>query len=315
MAALRRRLAQDQARSLLVQIIGIAAIIGGAVAGGGGSNSLGNAGQGVLMGGNELLMRGLTAERREQESAADQAGLKYLAATEQSGLGMLTTFERFAGQSCSRTLRRTRSSCGPIPLATNRLARLRQLVEQSPFYSKTDPPELQFRHDMMRAKLSGYIEPPGTVFNRYPMSNMSVPARYARAIARFRQGGSGGLEVALAEIDTLIAEQPSNPYFWEVKGDFLQKSGRAQAAVPVYRKALQLLGGNAPLVAIALGQVLVQSKAPGAADEAIALLRKAVTQEPDNATATTRSAKPTMTRACCPNRSWPAHKDCSISEP
>ncbi len=200
MAALRRRLAQDQARSLLVQIIGIAAIIGGAVAGGGSANSLGNAGQGVLMGGNELLMRGLTAERREQESAADQAGLKYLAATQQSGLGMLTTFERFAGQELFSDAQKD-EFVRTHPVATNRLARLRQLVEQSPFYSVTDPPDLQLRHDMMRAKLSGYIEPPGTVFNRYPMTNMSVPARYARAIARFRQGGSGGLEASLTEID------------------------------------------------------------------------------------------------------------------
>ena len=284
MAALRRRLAQDQARSLLVQIIGIAAIIGGAVAGGGGGREIGSAGQGVLMGGNELLMRGLTAERREQESAADQAGLKYLAATQQSGLGMLTTFERFAGQELFSDAQKD-EFVRTHPVATNRLARLRQLVEQSPFYETRDPPELQFRHDMMRAKLSGYIEPPATVFNRYPMSNMSVPARYARAVARFRQGGAGGLEGSLAEIDALIREQPNNPYFWEVKGDFLQKSGRAKEAVQVYRKAMQLLNGDAPLIAIALGQVLVQSKLPGSADEAVNILRRAVTQEPDNATA------------------------------
>ena len=50
------------------------------------------------MGGNEMVMRSMLSERRSQESAADQAGLRCLEATKQSGLGMLETFERFAQQ-------------------------------------------------------------------------------------------------------------------------------------------------------------------------------------------------------------------------
>ncbi|MFA5949032.1 MAG: M48 family metalloprotease [Hyphomicrobium sp.] len=284
LAALRARIAKDQTRSLLIQILGIGALIGGAVAGGDGGRDIGSAGQGVLFGGNELLLRGLTSERRSQESAADQAGLRFLEATQQSGLGMLTTFERFAGQELFSDAQKD-AFVRTHPVASDRLARLRQLVESSPNYATKDPPELQFRHDMMRAKLSGYIEPPITVFNRYPSTNQSLPARYARAAARFRQGGAGGLEAAIADVDGLIREQPGNPYFWELKGDFLQKSARATEAIPVLRKALQLLGGDAPLVSVQLAQVLVQSKNPKSTDEAITLLRKAVTREPDNATA------------------------------
>lgn len=137
---------------------------------------------------------------------------------------------------------------------------------------------------MIRAKLSGYIEPPSVVFNRYQASDTSIPARYARAIASFRQGG-GGLETALAGIDSLIRDRPNNPYFWEVKGDFLQKAGRAREAVGPLRKALQLHNGDAPLVGVQLAQSLLQTKDPKVADEAIGLLRKAVQKEPDNATA------------------------------
>src|SRR3990170_62148 len=164
---------------------------------------------------------------------------------------MLVTFERFAGQD---TFARSH------PVATDRLARLRQLVEQSPYFGVKDAPQLQLRHDMMRAKLSGYIETPATVFNRYPMANNSLPARYARAAARFRQGGQGGLEAALADTDALIRDQPGNPYFWELKGDFLQKAGRPAEAVTVLRKALQLIGGDAPLISVQLAQVLLQAK-------------------------------------------------------
>jgi predicted Zn-dependent protease len=284
MAALRGRIAKDQTRALLIQLLGIGAMIGGAVAGGDGGRDVSSAGQGVMMGGNEVIMRGLTAERRSQESAADQAGLSYLNATQQSGLGMLTTFERFAGQELYSDAQRD-AFARTHPVATDRLARLRQLVQSSQYFSIKDPPELQLRHDMMRAKLSGYIEPPSVVFNRYPMSDMSLPARYARAPARFRLGGQDALQQAIAEAEGLIRTQPGNPYFWELKGDFLQKAGRPKEAIPVLRKALQLKNNDAPLIGVQLAQVLLQSKDPRVADEAIDLLRKAVTREPDNATA------------------------------
>ncbi|HMN87623.1 MAG TPA: transporter substrate-binding domain-containing protein, partial [Bauldia sp.] len=39
------------------------------------------------------------------------------------------------------------------PTATNRIAQLESLAQQSPYFNKKDPPELQHRHDMMRAKI------------------------------------------------------------------------------------------------------------------------------------------------------------------
>jgi predicted Zn-dependent protease len=283
MAALRARIAKDQTRALIAQILGIGLMVAGGVAGGDGGRDLGGAGQSVLSGGNELIMRGLTAERRSQESAADQAGLGYLNATGQSGRGMLATFERFAGQELFSDQNRD-PFARTHPVATDRLARLRQLVESSPYYGAADSAALQLRHDMMRAKLSGYIENPQTVFNRYPTSDQSVPARYARTAARFRMGG-GGLEAALADADQLIKSEPQNPYFYELKADFLQKSGRFAESIPLLRKALQLSGDDAPLLAVQLAQSLVQSKQPQFLDEAIKLLRKAITREGENAMA------------------------------
>jgi predicted Zn-dependent protease len=284
MAALRARIAKDQTRALLIQLLGIGAMIGGAVAGGDSGNEIGSAGQGVMMGGNELIMRGLLAERRSQESAADQAGIKFLNATQQSGRGMLVTFERFAGQELFSDAHKD-AFARTHPVATDRLARLRQLVETSPYFGAKDPPQLQLRHDMMRAKLSGYIEGPSIVFNRYPLTNKAFPARYARAAAKFRQGGQDGVEAAIADADGLIRDQPTNPYFWELKGDFLQKAGHPAEAATALRKALQLLGGDAPLIGVQLAQALLQAKNPAGADEAISLLRKALAREGDNATA------------------------------
>ena len=189
MASLRHRIKKDQTRALLVQILAVGLMGAGAAAG---DREVAGAGTGLLYGGNEIVMRSLLAERRSQESAADQAGLAYLRATKQSGRGMLETFERFAQQEyISDTYKDPFVRSHPI--ATNRLNQLRRLVERSKYYNQVDSAEMQLRHDLMRAKLSGYLEPPSTVFNRYPRTDTSLPARYARGIARYFQGGSGAV--------------------------------------------------------------------------------------------------------------------------
>ena len=62
MAALRSRIAKDQTRALLMQILGIGLMVAG---GAGGNKELGGAGQGVMFGGGEMIQRGLLAERRQ----------------------------------------------------------------------------------------------------------------------------------------------------------------------------------------------------------------------------------------------------------
>jgi predicted Zn-dependent protease len=271
MAALRARIAKDQTRALLAQILGIGLMVAGGVSG---SDSLGGAGQGVMFGGNEVIMRSLLAERRQQESAADQAGLTFLNATKQSGRGMLATFERFAQQEYISDAQKD-AFARSHPLSTDRLARLRTLVESSPYYGAADPPQLQLRHDLMRAKLSGYLERPQVVFNRYPLSDKSLPARYARAIARFFQGGEGGLEAALADIDSLLHERPDNAYFWEVKGDLLMRSGKMREAIPPLRQAIKL-DPEATLIRVQLAAALQSDDSPAAINESVAQLRKSL---------------------------------------
>lgn len=277
MASLRARIAKDQTRALLTQIIGIGAMVAGGVSGGDGGRDAMAGGQAVLQGGNEVIMRGLLSERRSQESAADQAGLQYLNATKQSGQGMLTTFERFQQQEYVSDQFKdpfVRSH----PVATDRLARLRDLVNKSPFITAADTPDLQLRHDLMRAKLSGYLERPGIVFNRYPTTDKSLPARYARAVARFFQGGTGALEAATAEVDALIKDQPNNGYFWEVKGDLLMRSGKLKEAIPHMRQALKL-APDSPLIRVQLAIALQQSNDPAAITESVELLRKSLIED------------------------------------
>jgi predicted Zn-dependent protease len=277
MAALRARVAKDRTRALLAQVLGIGLMVAGGVAGGGSASDLGAAGQGIMYGGNELVMRSLLAERRQQEGAADQAGLHFLNMTKQSGRGMLATFERFAQQEYVSDAHKD-AFARSHPLSTDRLARLRTLAESSPYFGVKDPPKLQLRHDLMRAKLSGYLERPQIVYNRYPASDNTLPARYARAIARFFQGGPGALDDALAQIDGLLRQRPNYPYFWEVKGDLLMRSGKTHQAIPALRRALKLKP-DATLISVQLAAALQSVDTPKAVNESVSLLRKSLVND------------------------------------
>jgi len=128
---------------------------------------------------------------------------------------------------------------------------------------------------MVRAKISAFMERQDTVYRRYPLSNTSLPARYARAITTYLHGD---LNNALAQIDGLIQVQPNNPYFYELRGQALLEGGRPKEAIAPLHKALQL-SNNGPLIEMLLGQALVATDNKAYTDEAIAILRAAVARE------------------------------------
>ncbi len=141
----------------------------------------------------------------QQEENADRAGVKFLNATGQSAKGMYETFKRFTNDSLFAA-----HGADPYlqshPMPVERVAALEELARSTPYWDKKDDPALQLRHDMMRAKISAFMERQDTVYRRYPMSNDSLPARYAHAITTYLHGD---LRNALAQIDGLIQVQPS----------------------------------------------------------------------------------------------------------
>jgi predicted Zn-dependent protease len=138
------------------------------------------------------------------------------------------------------------------------------------------------RHDLVRAKIAGYLESPATVYNRYPAKDNSLPARYARAIAR---NCSGLCDQAIAEVDALIRENPGSPYFWELKGSLHYRGGKHREAIAPLRKALQLAGGNEPLMQVQLAQAMLGTDDKVVLDEAIGLLKRAAAADPSHSSA------------------------------
>jgi predicted Zn-dependent protease len=274
LARIREQLASAQTAALVALLLGAAAI--GASAASGQGNNIGQAAPGIIMAPQEVIRRTLLSYQRSQEEAADRAAVNYLNATGQSARGMIETFARFK-QDQLFISQQVDPYLLSHPTAQNRIAQLETLAQASPYYNKKDAPELQHRHDMMRAKIAGYFEKPDTVSRLYPPSNNSMPARYARAVSLYRWGN---VRAAVQQIDGLIAQQPNNPYFHELRGQVLLESGRAKESIPSLRRAVDLSKGNA-LIRMMLGQALVQGGGNEDAQEAIRELRFALQREPN----------------------------------
>lgn len=274
LARMREQLASASTQSIIAMILGVGAMVAGARSG---SSDIGQVGMAALMGPQAALQNSLLAYARTQEEQADKAGVKFLTATGQSAKGMSDTFKRLANETLYQS-KYINPYFQTHPMPAERVRSLEELAKSSPYWEKKDPPALQLRHDLMRAKLYGFMERPDTVVRRYPLSDGSLPARYARAISAYRFGDPHG---AAAQIDALIQAQPQIPYFYELKGQVLLEAGKPAEAIAPLRRAVQL-APNPTLIQIMLGQALVESNDSTHLDEAVSILQAASDREPES---------------------------------
>ena len=209
-------------------------------------------GMAVMFGGQHLAQRNFLSYSRVQEASADQAGMNYLEDTEQSGEGLVAFFDRFRDQEAMITTDQdpyVRSH----PLSSNRIALLEERVSNSRYGTPLTATRVSTACGWRRQKFAASSSQWALCFGVTRPSDTSQEARYARSVAFFRRGET---ENALGEIDTLIGEEPENPYFRELRGQILFEGGRIGDAVPEYRRSIELRPQSA-LLRINLGQALL----------------------------------------------------------
>ena len=253
--------------TILSLLLGVGAALAGA----------GDAAMGAIMAGQQAAMGSFLAFNRDQEASTDLAGARYLSGSGISGRGMIKFFERLR----SNEIRSGYSQADEAayarthPLTGDRIQVLRGLLEDDPAWDVPPDPELQDRFMRVRAKLYGYLAEPQRTLNLFPPSNTSIPARYARAYAYHKDAR---IEMALAETDALIALEPENPYFLELKGQVLLESGRPLEALAPLRRATELTRAH-PLIAGILGHALIATENQANYPEAENVLRAAVQRD------------------------------------
>ncbi len=274
LARLGTQLEKASNLAIISMLLGAAVAVGGAATN---TRGAGQVGQATIAGGQSLARRHVLSYVRAQESAADQAAIRYLSKTGQSGVGMLDLFHKLASQSLG-SLRRTNPYTQSHPMPFERIRNLERLVKKSKHFKKKDPGVLLLRHHLMQAKLAGFLSSPRVVFRKYPKSNNSMPSRYARAIVSFR---TGDIKNALPLIDSLIKNIPQNPYFWELKGQALLESGRPREAIKPLKIAVKKTSNNG-LIGMLLARAYLGAGGKANAKTALAVLNKAKRRENDS---------------------------------
>jgi predicted Zn-dependent protease len=258
---------KSTAISILSLVLGAAAMAVGA----------GEAGMGIMAAGQQAAMGSFLAFTRAQEASSDQAGAQYLSGAGVSGRGSIEFFKKLQNQEYRLAIFAKDSYNRTHPLSSERIAALTELYQKDPAWNRRTNPELEARFQRVKAKLIGFVTPQQAV-KLYPETNQSIPAHYARAYA-YHLGAYP--DKANAEADALLATNPEDPFFLELKGQILLESGRPKEAIAPLRKAVAN-APNMPMIAVMLGHALIASEDAKQFAEAKQVLKTAVNRDNDN---------------------------------
>ena len=256
--------------TLLSLLLGVAAMAAGSA----------DAGMGVIMAGQQAALGKFLAFNRVQEASADAAGVGFLQKAGISGKGMLSFFLKLKKEEFryASTYADTDPFMQTHPMSGEREATLSADVLKSPAYNNKTDPAVEMRFKRIKAKLIGYMDDPTTALRKYPETDQSAPAHYARAYAWHRGAYP---DKAAEEAAKLVALAPADPYFLELQGQILLESGKPQEAVAPLRMAVKGSRGS-PLIASLLGHALVATEDPTNLAEARDVLKVAVSRDRNN---------------------------------
>jgi predicted Zn-dependent protease len=231
-----------------------------------------------LAAGNQAAMGKFLAFTRGQESSADQAGASFLTKAGITGKGSLSFFRKLQNQEYRYAIPQEDSYARTHPLSGERVSALENVYKSHPSWDVAPDATIEQRFQRVKAKLAGYSADPKQTLARYPEHVKTIPARYARAYAWHK---SAHPEKANAEVDALLAQNPKDPYFLELKGQILLESGKPKEALQSLRQAVAL-APDQPLISALFGHALIATEDESNFKEAKQVLRSAIARDNDN---------------------------------
>lgn len=237
------------------------------------STGRGDAAMAVILGSQSSAINHMLHHQIEEERNADESAIKLLNKTKQSTEGLLRFMQKIKKRNQMSGISET-DYFSNHPLTSERIEHFINAGKQNKYSAKSP---LDARFALVQAKLSGYLEESNRVWRRYPNENASSAAKYAHSILYFRQGN---FTKAHLLVDDLIKQHPKNPYFYELKGQFLFENGNVKESIKAYEKALSLLP-ETPTIQLSLAHALLESsESAPTAKRAVELLKKAQIKQP-----------------------------------
>jgi predicted Zn-dependent protease len=257
---------RDAMRNASAQaIIGMLAGLAVGVASGSGEAAIG-----AIGGAQSVAERNFMSFSRSQESSADAAAIRFLDSTGKSSQGLLEFMKKLAGQDLLPVERQSQY-VRTHPLSQDRVQNIAHHVEtKTALAGKKLDATFQARHERMNAKLLGFLQPEAALL-RYTDKDPRLSARYARAIALYR---TSKLPRALTVMETLLKEEPDNPFFIELKAQMLFENGHIAEAVQLYERCVALKPDSA-LLRVAYAHAMLEAKDDRQIDNVIHQLTEA----------------------------------------
>jgi predicted Zn-dependent protease len=232
----------------------------------------GDAAMAVMLGGQSSALNSYLHYRSNEERSADEAAVTLLKKTHQSPQGILN-FMKKINQDNFLNGREESPYFRTHPVTSDRIAFFEQAVKASA--SKNASP-LENDFERVKAKLKAYLLPKEQVLRNYPLSRKDVPAQYAHAVLDLK---TLKFQAALTTLQTLLVQEPNNPYFYELQGQIFMETGQIAQAKNSFAEACRLLP-EAPSQQINYAQALLEDNPnQSEARRAVTLLNKALLQK------------------------------------
>ena len=242
----------EMMRTLIFQALGVGLMVAG-----------GNptAGVGVLAGSTGIAQQSMLSFTRDEERIADDFAVKLMVDADEDPNGLIEVFEQMRDLHGAFESRINPNRVNH-PLTTERLNNAKTKIKNLKKTPKKTAQQIateNSEYEILRAKLIGYLDKDKNILTKYPYSDKSDAAIYARAIANMR---GGNLDIAKTGTQTLISRHPQNPYFYELLGDIEYQYGHYDDSVDAYEQSLKLTQ-NAPQIETALALVLSERHKDG----------------------------------------------------
>ena len=229
----------------------------------------------AILGSQSSALNSMLTYQVSEERSADEAAVNLLKKIGQSPKGMENFLQRIKERNKMQGIAES-SYYRTHPLTDERIAFVAKAAKESKAPARgKDENEFQ----RIKAKLFAYTEEPKQSFLKYPQTDKSVPARYARTIAHFKLLQ---MDKAMAGVNSLIADEPNNPYFYELKGQMLLETGKIKPAIAAYRLALKRQPASS-LFKLSLSQAMLED-APDENElrEIVQMLSQVLVYNPDS---------------------------------
>lgn len=204
----------------------------------------GEAAAGIAAGTSASALRSFLGHTRAEESSADRSAASYLRWAEISPRGMVALHRKFSGQELLSSANQD-PYMRSHPTSRERLRAAEAFLDE--FEDRAKPnPNAEYWFARVKGKLSAFMRSPSWTLRRAKEEH-AQDIRLMREAAAYHQNRD--LPRARAAIDRALEIRPDDPYYYELKGQILLENRKVSQAVTAYGKAVELVPGDALILA------------------------------------------------------------------